>query len=81
MATDRHRSPSRQLSYRRRLADAGEREVIFRLKGQTLAIIDEIKKRQGLSNRGQVLEHANSARELLKSLEQGRENTQHQQIK
>jgi hypothetical protein len=46
----------RTRAYRRRLAAAGEQEVLFRLKNQTLAIIDEIKEHQGLRNRGQVLE-------------------------
>ena len=43
-------------AYRRRLAAAGEQEVLFRLTNETVALIDEIKERQGLRNRGQVLE-------------------------
>jgi hypothetical protein len=43
-------------AYRRRLAAAGEQEVLFRVSNKTLALIDEIKKRHGLRNRGQVLE-------------------------
>jgi hypothetical protein len=43
-------------AYRRRLVAAGEREVLFRLSNETVALIDEIKERQGLRNRGQVLE-------------------------
>jgi hypothetical protein len=46
----------RQRAYRRRLAAAGEQEVLFRLSNETVAIIDELKERQGLRNRGQVLE-------------------------
>jgi hypothetical protein len=46
----------RQRAYRRRLAAAGEQEVLFRLSNETVAFIDEIKERQGLRNRGQVLE-------------------------
>jgi hypothetical protein len=46
----------RQQAYRRRLAAAGEQEVLFRLSNETVALIDEIKERQGLRNRGQVLE-------------------------
>jgi hypothetical protein len=46
----------RQQAYRRRLAEAGEAEVLFRLSHKTVAVIDEIKQRQGLRNRGQVLE-------------------------
>ncbi|MBV8890516.1 MAG: ribbon-helix-helix protein, CopG family [Acidobacteria bacterium] len=45
-----------QRAYRRRLAAAGEQEVLFRLSNETVAFIDEIKERQGLRNRGQVLE-------------------------
>ena len=46
----------RQRAYRRRMAAAGEQEVLFRLSNETVALIDEIKERQGLRNRGQVLE-------------------------
>ena len=46
----------RQRAYRRRLAAAGEQEVLFRLSNETVALIDELKERQGLRNRGQVLE-------------------------
>ena len=45
-----------QRAYRRRLAEAGEQEVLFRLSNETVAIIDQIKECQGLRNRGQVLE-------------------------
>jgi hypothetical protein len=63
-------------AYRRRIAAAGEQEVFFRLSNETVALIDEIKERQGLRNRGQVLEQKNSARELLKLFEQRREAAQ-----
>jgi hypothetical protein len=43
-------------AYRLRLSAAGEQEVLFRLSSETVALIDEIKLRQGLRNRGQVLE-------------------------
>ena len=43
-------------AYRRRIAAAGEQEVLFRLSNQTVAFIDEIKQNLGLRNRGQVLE-------------------------
>src|ERR1700744_3366984 len=46
----------RQRAYRRRLAAAGEQEGLLRLSNETVALIDEIKERQGLRNRGQVLE-------------------------
>ena len=59
----------RQRAYRRRLAEAGEQEVMLRLSNDTVALIDAVKARCGLRNRGQVLEHENSARELLKLVE------------
>ena len=34
---------------------AGEQEVLFRLPNETIAVIDELKQRLGLRNRGQVL--------------------------
>ena len=46
-------------AYRRRIAAAGEQEVLFRLPNETVALIDEFKQRQGLRNRGQVLEQLN----------------------
>jgi hypothetical protein len=63
-------------AYRRRLAAAGEQEVLFRLNNETVAFIDQLKRRHGLRNRGQVLEHENSARELLKLFEPRRASTQ-----
>ena len=63
-------------AYRRRLNAGGEQEVLIRLSNTTVAIIDRLKKRHGLRNRGQVIEHENSARELLKLVEQRREATQ-----
>jgi hypothetical protein len=65
-----------QRAYRRRIADAGEKEVVFRLSNETIALIDKIKDRRGLRNRGQVLEQEHSARELLKLFEQRRQTTQ-----
>lgn len=65
-----------QRAYRRRIVAAGEQEVLFRLSNETVALIDQLKKRHGLRNRGQVIEHENSARELLKLFEQRRETTQ-----
>jgi hypothetical protein len=66
----------RQRARRRRIVAAGEQEVLFRLSNETVALIDAIKERQGLRNRGQVLEHENSARELLRLFEQRREAAQ-----
>jgi hypothetical protein len=42
-------------AYRRRIAAAGEQEVLFKLPNETVALLDELKKRHGLRNRGQVL--------------------------
>jgi hypothetical protein len=51
-----------QRAYRRRLAAAGEQEVLFRLSNETLAHIDQLKRNLGLRNRGQVLEQLFSRR-------------------
>jgi hypothetical protein len=59
-------------AYRRRIIAAGDQEVLVRLSNETIALIDQLKKRHGLRNRGQVIEHENSARELLKLVEQRR---------
>ena len=45
----------RNARYRLRLRDAGEREVLFQLPDETLAAIDEIKKRRGLRSRSLAL--------------------------
>ena len=42
-------------AYRRSLAAAGQRQLLVALPRETVAYLDEIKKRQGLSNRNQVL--------------------------
>lgn len=65
-----------QRAYRRRIATAGEKEVWLRLSNETISLIDEIKERHGLRNRGQVIEHEISARELLKLFEQRRQANQ-----
>ena len=65
-------------AYRRRLKASGEQEVLIRLSNTTVALIDHLRKRHNLRNRGQVLEYENSARELLKLFEQRREATQQQ---
>jgi hypothetical protein len=54
-------------AYRRRIAAAGEQEVLFRLPNTTVALIDELKQRHGLRNRGQA---------LLQLIERGRGVTQ-----
>jgi hypothetical protein len=43
-------------AYRRRIAARGRRQFIVHLPQETLAYLDELKERQGLRNRGQVLE-------------------------
>jgi hypothetical protein len=42
-------------AYRRRIAAAGEQEVLLRLPNTTVALIDGLKQRHGLRNRGQAL--------------------------
>lgn len=43
------------IRYRRRLREQGAREVIFQLPDETVALIDEIKERQGLRSRSLAL--------------------------
>jgi len=43
-------------AYRRRKVASGRLQFIADLPRETLAYLDEIKERQGLRNRGQVLE-------------------------
>ena len=57
----------RNIRYRQRLRDAGAQEVLFQLPDETVALIDEIKKRQGLRSRSQA---------LLQLIERGRELAQ-----
>jgi hypothetical protein len=49
--------------YRQRRRDAGVEEVLFQLPGHAVAMIDELKQRQGLRSRSQA---------LLQLIEQGR---------
>ena len=42
--------------YRRRIAARGRLQFIADLPRETVSFIDELKERQGLRNRGQVLE-------------------------
>ena len=60
---DKHRA------YRRRLVAKGRLQFIADLPRETIALLDEIKERQGLRNRGQVLEQL---------IERGREAAQQQ---
>jgi len=57
----------RNVRYRQRLREAGEREVLFQLPDETIDLIDEIKERQGLRSRSQA---------LLQLIEHGRKATQ-----
>lgn len=54
-------------AYRRRLAEEGLHQLIVALPKDTVALIDELKQRQGLRSRSQA---------LLQLIEQGREATQ-----
>ena len=42
-------------AYRRRLAANGKQEVMLQLPRETVALLDELKERQGLRNRSQAL--------------------------
>jgi len=53
--------------YRERLRAAGGEEVLFQLPRETIALLDELKQRQGLRNRSQA---------LLQLIEQGRATAQ-----
>ena len=53
--------------YRERLRAAGGAEVLFELPRETIAFIDDLKKRQGLPNRSQA---------LLQLIERGMQATQ-----
>jgi hypothetical protein len=69
MTTTENAICPRQQAYRRRMVAAGEQEVLFRLSNATVALIDELKERHGLRNRGQVVEQL---------IERGRKVTQQQ---
>jgi hypothetical protein len=57
----------RYRAYRRRLVAKGRHQFIADLPRETVAFIDELKERQGLRNRSQV---------LLQLIERGRKVTQ-----
>jgi hypothetical protein len=59
--SDKHRA------YRRRLVENGNHQLIVALPRETVALLDEIKERQGLRNRSQA---------VLQLIERGREVTQ-----
>ena len=54
--------------YRARLRASGGEEVLFQLPRETVALLDELKQRQGLRSRSQA---------LLQLIEQGRAAAQH----
>jgi hypothetical protein len=54
-------------AYRRRLAAKGQRQLIVALPKETVAMIDELKRRHGIRSRSQV---------LLKLIERGRATAQ-----
>ena len=54
--------------YRERLRAAGGEEVLFQLPRDTIALLDDLKQRQGLRSRSQA---------LLQLIEQGRATAQH----
>ena len=56
MSTTVNAVSEKQRAYRRRLVARGRLQFIADLPRETLALLDEIKERQGLRNRGQVLE-------------------------
>ena len=49
-------SGDKQRAYRRRIVAKGRLQFIADLPRETVAFLDELKERQGLRNRGQVLE-------------------------
>lgn len=53
--------------YRERLRASGGEEVLFKLPREMIAMLDELKERQGLRNRSLA---------LLQLIERGREATQ-----
>ena len=46
----------KQRAYRRRIVAKGRLQFIADLPRETVAFLDDLKERQGLRNRGQVLE-------------------------
>jgi hypothetical protein len=69
MQTPENAISDKDRAYRRRLAAKGRLQFIADLPRETVAFLDELKRRQGLSNRGQVLEQL---------IEQGRQVAQQQ---
>ena len=56
MSTIANAVTEKQRAYRRRLVERGRLQFIADLPRETLALLDEIKERQGLRNRSLVIE-------------------------
>jgi hypothetical protein len=56
MQTTENAAGDRFRAYRRRIAAKGRLQFIADLPREDVAFLDELKERQGLRNRGQVLE-------------------------
>jgi hypothetical protein len=56
MPTTENAASDRYRAYRRRKVAKGRLQFIADLPRETVAYLDELKERQGLRNRGQVLE-------------------------
>ena len=56
MSTTANAVGAKQRAYRRRIVERGRLQFIADLPRETVAFLDQIKQRQGLRNRGQVLE-------------------------
>jgi hypothetical protein len=56
MHTPENATSDRFRAYRRRIAAKGRLQFIADLPREDVAFLDELKERQGLRNRGQVLE-------------------------
>jgi hypothetical protein len=67
MRPDANASNDPYRAYRRRLVARGRRQFIADLPRETVALLDELKERQGLRNRSQALEQL---------IERGREAAQ-----
>lgn len=65
--TNRLTSAAKIQAYRERIRAAGVAEVLFQLPRETVALLDDLKEREGLQNRSQA---------LMQLIERGRENTQ-----
>ena len=61
------KTDDRNARHRQRIRASGAREVLFQLPEETLALIDDIKKRQRLPSRSQA---------LLQLIERGKEAIQ-----